>query len=114
MGLAPLMLDLLWVFALATGILASIVTGFLMQVVYREKRRVRLLDLCFGLLAALCAHMSLTLQGHQGRGRFEQLPRVFNWAEAHPFWAGVIAAFISVSLLYAVQGYLKLRRSSRT
>ena len=111
MGLAPLMLDLLWVFALATGILASIVTGFLMQVVYREKRRVRLLDLCFGLLAALCAYMSLTLQG---RGRFEQLPRVFSWAEAHPFWAGAIAAFISVSLLYAVQGYLKLRRSSST
>jgi hypothetical protein len=109
MGLAPLMLDLLWVFALIVGILASIVTGFLMEVIYGKKLRVRALDVCVGLLAAFCGEMCSTVlllyQRHSRRGWLEQPPPVLSWAGAHPLWAGIIAAVVSVSILYAVREY---------
>src|ERR1700683_693640 len=113
MGLAPLLFDLLWVFALVVGILASIFTAFLMQIIYREKLSVRLLDVCVGLLAALCGGMSSTVlllyQRHRGRGWFEQAPPVLGWAGTHHFWAGIIAAVVSVSILYAVRGQRRRR-----
>jgi hypothetical protein len=108
MGLAPLMLDLLWVFAFIVGIAASIVTAFVMQAIYREKLGVRLLDVCVGLLAALCGNISSTVL------RFQQPPAALGWVAALFFSTGFIAAVASVSVVCAVREYLKLQRRRST
>ena len=114
---STLLFAVLWLFALVVGIFTSIATGFFMQMICRDKLRVRLFDLVVGLLAAICGDMSSTVllfyQRRRGRSWFDGAPPILGWAGAHPLWAGVIATVASVSILYAVRE-VKLHRRRLT